>query len=238
MARYIGPGNPDDYASALAVDAGGSVYVTGTSQGSGTSSDYATVRYDSDGNELWVARYNGPGNNRDFAAAITVDVVVNVYVTGQSISSGTSYDYATVKYDTHGIEQWVARYDGTGNYLDFAKAIAVDSDGNVHVTGYSYGSASIYDYATIKYDVAGTELWVVRYNGPGNYNDVANAMVVDADSNVYVTGYSYAHVGNSYDYGTIKYDASGDELWVAYYNGPASDNDIATAMAMDTDGNV
>ena len=84
MARYNGPINVTDRASALAVDAAGNVYVTGESFGSGTSYDYATVKYDAGGNQLWVARYNGPDNGEDRASALAVDAVGNVYVTGKA----------------------------------------------------------------------------------------------------------------------------------------------------------
>src|SRR5437773_11280915 len=35
------------------------------------------------------------------------------------------------------------------------------------------------------------EAWVVRYNGPGDYEDRANAIVSDNSGNVYVTGFSW-----------------------------------------------
>ena len=69
---------------AAAVDAAGNVYVTGESAGAGFDFDYATIKYDPEGNELWVARYNGPGNGSDVASALAVDAAGNVYVTGQS----------------------------------------------------------------------------------------------------------------------------------------------------------
>ena len=86
---------------------------------------------------------------------MAIDISGNIYVTGCSGTSlyynTFSYDYATIKYNSLGIEQWVVRYSEYGNYDDVASAIAVDSSGNVYVTGGSIGFMIGYDYATIKY---------------------------------------------------------------------------------------
>jgi hypothetical protein len=238
-ARYNGPGNSHDHAAAIAVDASGNIYVTGQSWGSGTDVDYATIKYDTNGNQLWVATYNGPGNSSDSAYAIALDTSGNVYVSGGSFGSGTDVDYATIKYDTNGNQLWVATYNGPGNDYDAAHGIAVDTLGNVYVTGQSWGSGTCWDYATIKYAPNGNQLWVARYNGPGDYYDIARAIALDTSGNVYVTGRSYGS-GTSTDYATIKYDAeTGSQMWVARYNNsPRNDYDIATAIALDTSGNV
>ena len=114
----------------------------------------------------WVARYNGSSNGEDRANAIALDNAGNIYVTGVSGDSMTwpfMFDYATVKYDPSGVEQWVAQYDGSGNGEDEAYAIAVDNMGNIYVTGYSYGvGTSEEDYATVKYNSSGMEQWVAR----------------------------------------------------------------------------
>jgi hypothetical protein len=152
VAVYNGPADKRDEATDLAVDSAGNVYVTGGSQGNVAYYDYATVKYDSAGNELWVARYNNLGSDYDFANALAIDSAGNVYVTGESYGDGSSYDYATVKYDTAGNELWVASYNcPLISEWDVAQALAVDSEGNAYVTGRSYGGSSNEDYATVKY---------------------------------------------------------------------------------------
>ncbi len=238
VARYNGPGNSLDEARALAVDAAGNVYVTGYYRGAGTAEDYATIKYDSNGNQLWVGRYNGPGNYADYANSLAVDGAGNVYVTGWSSGAGTSEDYATIKYDSNGNQLWVARYNGPGNGLDIAFALAVDTAGNAYVTGGSVGAGTQGDYATVKYDSEGNQLWVARYNGPGDSYDSAAALVVDAAGNVYVTGNSIGTAYPDFDYATIKYDSNGNQLWVARYNGPGNSVDDANGLAVDAAGHV
>jgi hypothetical protein len=194
----------------LAVDGNGNVYVTGASDslpGYGQNDDYATIKYNSAGVQQWVARYNGPGNDDDLATGLAVDGNGNVYVTGASDSLpgyGQNYDYATIKYNSAGVQQWVANYNGPGNGYDGATSLAVDGNGNVYVTGCSYGIGTSKDYATIKYDSTGDLLWIMRYNGLGNDWDGANDLAVDENRNVYVTGNSLGS-GTETDYVTIKY---------------------------------
>lgn len=155
--RYCGSDSTsEDEATALTIDENGNVYVTGKSY-SGTNLDYATIKYNSLGDTMWVRRYNGPGNGIDCATGIAVDNNGNVYVTGCSDGLGTyPQDYATIKYNSSGTEEWVQRYDGPGGRVDEAFAIAVDNKGYVYVTGTSDGIVNA-NYATIKYSVVGVE---------------------------------------------------------------------------------
>ena len=103
VARYNGPPNEYDEGQAVAVDDSGNVYVTGYSGG-----DYVTIKYDTSGQEKWVARYNSGS-----ARAIAVDASGNVYVTGLSTNSNGNVACATVKYDSGGGRQeWLAQYSG------------------------------------------------------------------------------------------------------------------------------
>ena len=238
VSRYNGPGNGADYARSIAVDDSGNVYVTGYSTGSGTGSDYTTIKYNSVGIQQWVSRYNGPGNISDLAYSIAIDGSGNVYVTGSSRSGATSgtEDYAAIKYNSSGVQQWVARYNGLGNDYDGALSIAVDDSGNVYVTGQSTGSGTGADYATIKYNFAGIQRWVQRYNGSENSGDAANSIAVDDSGNVYVTGNSGSGTAN--DYATIKYNSAGIEQWVQRYNGPGNGSDVPHSITVDGSSNV
>jgi uncharacterized delta-60 repeat protein len=224
-----------DFAYSIAIDTSGNVYVTGSSYSSNSLPDFATIKYNSSGDTLWVRRYNAPGDNWDNAFALCVDAAGNVYVTGRSFSSGAYFDYTTIKYNAAGVQQWVANYDGPGNSDDIAIAIALDESGNVYVTGYSLGSGTFYDYATVKYNTTGIQQWVVRYNGPGNTKDLASALAIDLSGNVYVTGASGEGSVNLSDYVTVKYNSSGVEQWVARYSDLY---DYATAIAVDASSNV
>jgi hypothetical protein len=112
VARFDGPVSGDDTASALALDGSSNVYVTGTSIGNGTGKDYATLKYNPTGSLQWIARFNGPINSSDAAAALAVHQMShNVYVTGSSLGNGTANDFATVKHDGNGNIIWVNRFD-------------------------------------------------------------------------------------------------------------------------------
>jgi len=239
VRRYNGPGNGIDIAHALAVDTSGNVYVSGYSDGDTIAApnyDYATIKYDSNGDTVWVRRYNGSGNGHDLAHALAVDLSGNVYVTGESVGSGTGEDYVTIKYNSIGDTLWVRRFDGPVNGEDRARALAVDPSGNVVVTGWTQGSGTGLDYTTIQYNSIGDTLWVRSYNGPVNMNDEAFALAVDDSGNVVVTGRSWN--GTDYDYATIKYSSIGDTVWVRRYNGSGNGWDEALALAVDPAGNV
>jgi outer membrane protein assembly factor BamB len=147
--RYTSSGDGSDVPVSIAVSAG-RVFVTGSSAGATSGSDYATVAYDAaTGARRWAQRYNGPGNSYDNAFSMAVRPGT-LFVTGMSVGATSDQDYATVAYRAAtGARLWVQRYNGPANYIDEALSIAVSAD-RVFVTGYSAG-ASGFDYATVAY---------------------------------------------------------------------------------------
>ena len=240
--RYNGPGK-GGVAWSLAVSPGGTrVFVTGSSQGSGSGGDYATVAYSAaTGAQLWAQRYNGPGNDNDYALSVAVSPGgTRVFVTGSSQGSGSGGDYATVAYNAAtGTRLWVQRYNGPANGDDHASSVRVSPGGTrVFVTGDSQGARSHQDYATVAYNAAtGARLWAQRYNGPGNGDDHASSVRVSpGGTRVFVTGDSQG-AGSGYDYATVAYNAAtGARLWVARYNGPGNGDDHASSVAVSPGG--
>lgn len=95
---YNGPDNGDDSGFEITLDAAGNIYMAGQSGGPNNQSDCLTIKYDSDGNELWAASYDGGAYGSDFGLGIALDRQQNVYVTGGSTGIGTGWDYTTIKY--------------------------------------------------------------------------------------------------------------------------------------------
>ncbi|MBK6878094.1 MAG: SBBP repeat-containing protein [Ignavibacteria bacterium] len=123
----------------------------------------------------------------DFPYGIKADGSGNVYVTGRSDGSGTGLDFATVKYNSSGEQQWVKRYHESSG--DGATSLGVDAAGNVYVTGYVSGNGTSLDYVTIKYNSSGDQIWKIVYdNGSGiSAYDLPLALVVDNTGNIFVT---------------------------------------------------
>ena len=240
-ARYAGPGN-DSAGAQVTVSSSGTVFVSGTSLSATAGEDYATVAYNATtGAQLWAARYNGVlGGNYAHSVAVSQDGKT-VFVTGASIGTNNGYDYATVAYSTAtGAQLWVDRYNGASNGGRGANSVAV-SGTTVFVTGSSYGgSTANYEYTTIAYNAAtGAQLWVERYDGPGSGDDQAYSVAVSpTGGTVFVTGYTdTASTSAGYEYTTIAYNAAtGAQLWLASYNGPAKSTSEAYSVAVSPSG--
>ncbi len=234
---YDSPDGDDDEGWAMAVDDAGDVYVTGYSTNSEGYDQWHTIKYDTNGVEQWTANHSGTGSDDDYAYAIVVDANGNVYVTGSAVNAATGTDMVSIKYDSNGVEQWVAVYSGSGTYSDEGYDIAVDGSGNVYVTGYSRNTNGDHDCATIMYDASGIEQWVSIYDGTGNGRDRGTALVVDGSNNVFVSGSTQNALGNR-DGLTIMYDSTGTEEWVHTYGGDYNGWDSYKGITLDGLGNV
>ena len=130
----------------------------------------------------------------DIAYSVAIDSNNNVYITGYTYGSlyGTNagnVDAFLVKYDSTGIKVWTRQLGTTGE--DIAYRVAIDSNNNVYITGYTQGSlhgsnAGSFDAFLAKYDSTGTKVWTRQLGSTAA--DFANSVAIDSNNNVYITG--------------------------------------------------
>jgi hypothetical protein len=210
-------------ANDLVLDSSGNVIVTGygfagTGLGGGAFSGahytFYTVKLGTaDGIPIWETFQSGTSSETAFISgtAVGLDSSGNVAVTGTILNNGTGQDYYTAKYASEdGSLLWEKIYNGPGNGEDVAAALAVDSSGNVVVTGRSVGPSFSADFYTAKLSsLNGTLIWEARYNGPGNAYDTIEGsskhLVLTSDGGAIVSGTSGDAFNTQEDIVTIRY---------------------------------
>lgn len=207
---YRGATSKDDRATGLALDPQGNVLVTGSTnvdQAAPWMTDYITIKYDPNGQEIWKKTYNGPANSSDAPIGVEVDGAGCIYVAGISLKYTGSEDYHVIKYTSSGDTLWTARYNTSQGNSQTMRVLALDPAANIYVTGSSQGPTGR-DYSTLKFDSSGVRVWVMRYNGPAGPGDEPYGMAVNANGAVAVTGQSQGNT-SGLDYATVLYADGG-----------------------------
>jgi len=227
-----------DQATAVAVDSGNNVIVTGYAW-NGVNNDIRTIKYDgATGAVLWQHSFNGAANGQDISTSIAVDALDNVYVGGYTQNASGSEDYLVLKYgpagpNPDGTPLWQATYRGTAPGANKVASIAAGGNG-VAVTGQSWNGAA-FDILTLKYDFGGTRLWEQRYTVGGTRPSVGKYVKMDSAGNVVITGYAANEL--DLDIHTAKYAGdTGTPLWQRTYNGAFDDE--PSGLYLDAQGSV
>jgi hypothetical protein len=236
--RYASAGDGEDSPANIALDSEGNSYVVGTGPGSSGNQDIVVLKYSFHGTLLWTRYFNGPANRADEAASVVVAPDGSPVVIGRSLNLAGDDDLVVARFDAvTGDLVWSYSYDGDGHGTDLAVDAAVDSNGNVVVTGGSVGTgASGFDVVTFKLDgSSGAVLWSRRFDS-GFGSEFPAAVALDGAGDVFVTG---STASGNLDMLTFKLATrDGSLVWSAVYNGPAGLADQATALAVDMSGNV
>ena len=251
----------DDFAESIAIDWGGSIYVTGYSVASwGTpinpyAGDYDVfvAKLDSNGVLQWNTFLGSTGY--DIAYGISVDGIGDVYVTGYSVGTwgapvmpyAGGGDGFVAKLNPSGVLQWNTFLGSASN--DDAESIALDGNGNVYVAGSSAQTwgAPVNPYAAksdgyaAKLNTAGALQWNTFLGAASA--DSAYGIALDGSGNVYVAGSSAGTWGapvNPYTGGgdafAAKLDGSGVRQWNTFLGSAGAD--YAIGIALDGSGNV
>jgi hypothetical protein len=176
--------------------------------------EYAVVKYDADGHDLWVRRFT-PGPD----GAIPTDMVVaadgTAHVTGVGAADGgESREIVTLKYSPDGERLWAESLSASlpGRDMDTAMALTVDGEGNSYVAGWAWlTEKGRRDFLVLKYNPDGNLLWRKGWGGRGD--DLAYGVAVDGAGNVYVTGFSSNSRGRGSDVTLARLDRDGALVW-------------------------
>lgn len=220
-----GIGDFNDKMNMSVIDASGNTYVTGYTLAAGQQRNLLVQKIGPTGTTLWTRTYDGTGEN-DEGLAIAADALGNVYVAGYSNGTGTFDDGLLIKYNSAGAVQWTQVFDYAAHQVDKFIGIIVTDAGDVYVTGYSDGDASLtvnYDISTWKYNSLGLLQWNTRFEGAGLGIDKPVDMAFDGTS-VYVLGTTF---GVNNDMVILQYDVLGTLIGQVVYNGASNGDDVA-----------
>jgi hypothetical protein len=175
----------------MVMDGQGNLYVSGQK----TGGELFTAKYGPDGSEAWAHSYQGSDTPDDKPVDMVLDADENLCVT--AASQGASQDYLTLKFAASGQSVWTNRLDGAGHGGDQPGAMAVDAEGNVYVSGYTYLSSAtnavgvhvFYALTTVSYAPDGTERWRNDYERTSGRRQVHD-MILDDTGRVIVSAIS------------------------------------------------
>lgn len=235
--RTWGAPDHEQLATGVATDSDDNIVVVGFAGVDGQSSNAFVRKYSPAGDDLWTRTYNDDVDGIDQALAVAVDLFGSIVVVGYHTELGPIYTWWMRKYDPAGVELWSrtgsdapAIPNGEGD----ARAVAIDSFGNIVVVGADNPTPSTNETLIRKHDIDGAVMWTRTYLGPGAINSGATDVAVDsATGRVVAVGYDQ-DAGGNYSGWVREYDADGAESWSATILGGSTE--WATGVAINEQG--
>lgn len=207
VATYQGDSTAFGKPNHIAVDGDCNVYVQGQ-YGKGI-----LLKYDTNGNNLWKREFNNERVTGSYDKCMVMDDEANIYVSDK--------DFSVTKFDSSGNVVWNASIDSSDINKVSQSDITVDKKGNIYLAGREYNDSNS-SFFVVKYNNYGTVCWEKTFGNDIYYYYRAKGVAVDSLCNVYVSGYVFADFAHDDKFITIKYDSSGNELWVEKCDGPVN----------------
>ena len=248
-------GDKNTYGTGVATDRSDNVFVAGYSNGSiGTKNqggnDAFVVKYNQAGTLLW-SKMIGTTSFFEPANGVAADRQGNVMICGYSSGQIGQQKFG----DGNDKDAWVAKYNATGRQLwvqqlgtsqdDECNGVATDKNGNVVLTGTTYGPLGGADPKNTgrvpwiaKYNPAGKLLWTRQV--PSKVIAYGNSVATDKSNNILVSGTVVGRIVpgpyQHHDAWVAKYSSAGKQLWIRQYG--SSKDDSGHGVTADTAGNV
>jgi len=279
-STYLG-GSGLDSANRMTVDSTGAAYIIGTTVNNftttpgafqttpGGQADFLVTKINPEGTALVYSTYIGGAGN-EYGFGIAVDSQGNAYLTGQ-VDPGYPTTPGSFQPTVTGYSAAATKLNAAGNALvystflsgsqgDLGNGIAVDSNGNAYVTGFTNGDFPLSGTASQLSYGGGTDAFITKVNPTGsalvysNYfggsaREDAQALAIDNNGNAYITGitystdlpgtngyFQYAMGGGQYDGFVGKFDANGVLNYSTYLGG--SGDEKGADIAVDSAGNA
>lgn len=221
--------NIEDRAIDMKMDGNGNICVTGLTENNTGTYDIVTVKYDSNGDSLWVRKYDSQGTFvMDQPVAMFIDRNDNVIVAGYSFGGGPVFTHIILKYEPDGDSVWVRKVQPSGTPLPVD--VTADLNGNVYL--YSRG------LTVAKFSSAGAFQWSRTYSAFTS-SENNRSILTEESGNVYVA--ATKNTTTFGDYAILKLAPDGDTIWTAVRNGLGSStlfHDDVYSLKLDVNGNV
>jgi WD40 repeat protein len=224
-----------DRVNAVAVQSDGSVFVAGETLGALTGvnagdKDAFVRKYDAAGTIVWTRQFGT--SNDDVILGIAAGPDGTVAVTGGTDGALTvehvgDEDAFVRMYDADGNALWTREYGTGGTRLDRAESVAIGSDGQVVITGWSFLGGSGNGFVR-QYDAVGVFAWG-QMIAIGVGTAYPQGVAVASDGSVVVTG-----TQGNFPF-VAKYDGSGSQQRAFYYNSQIA---FSESVVVGADGSV
>jgi hypothetical protein len=243
--------NFDDIGYGVALDSSANAFITGSTEGLlGTSAfgfvDVFLAKFDSSGNLLFIQQFGS--NFDDIGYGVALDSSANAFITGSTkgLLGTSAFGFADV---------FLAKFDSSGNLLfiqqfgsnrdDIGHGLAVDSSGNIFVTGSTAGSlpgntsSGGLDIFLAKLDTSGNSLFIQQFGS--NFDDIGYGVALDTSGNVFITGSTGGSLPGIISSGGLdiflaKLDNSGNSLFIQQFG--SNFDDIGYGVALDSSSNA
>jgi len=269
VAIYSGSGGGNDVGHAVAIQQDGKIVVVGYGLNNASNADDVLIlRYNSNGTldttfgEDGVVTYNGIMNGNEAGYGVAIQQDGKIVVVGYSYNGYIDEHYEDIlvlRYESNGTLDTtfngigVASYDSsTGGYnYDYGYGVAIQQDGKIVVTGYSYygSNGSNRSAVILRYSSDGTLDVTFSEDGVAIYDILANRafagfrVAMQTDGKIVVAG-GGGWNGNNSDIVFLRYNSDGildgsfGENGVLLYNGVANGDEWGNAVAIQPDGKI